>query len=55
MNEQRYAGGSVQKSLDADHRLIAIPGEECFYELSLREWNMASLGMFFDSLRRIDA
>ena len=55
VNEQRYAGGSVQKSLDAEHRLIAIPGEECFYELSLREWNMASLGMFFDSLRRIDA
>ena len=55
VNEQRYAGGSVQKSLDADHRLIAIPGEECFYELSLWEWNMASLGMFFDSLRRIDA
>jgi len=55
VSEQRYAGGSLQKSLDAEHRLIAIPGEECFYELSLREWNMASLGMFFDSLRRIDA
>ena len=51
--EEHFVGGSTRRWLEGS-RLIAIPGEECFYELSLREWNMVSLSSFFSSLQRID-
>lgn len=55
VDEQRYAGGSIQRFAEGwERRLLAIPGEECFYEIWLADWNMAALGNFFDSLHRID-
>jgi hypothetical protein len=34
--------------------LIAIPGEDCFYELFFFDAPMTVYGWAFDSLRRID-
>lgn len=51
-----YADGSVLRSdsQDADAFLITLPGQPCFYELSLFDVSMVGRSNFFDSLRRLN-
>lgn len=57
--QQEYSGGGVARRLD-DDVLLAIPGEDCFYEISgvfdfEAGWFMALIDWFWGSLRRIDS
>lgn len=57
--QQEYRGGGVARRLD-DDVLLAIPGEDCFYEISgvfdfEAGWFMALTDWFWASLRRIDS
>ena len=56
--QQEYRGGGVARRL-GDDVLLAIPGEECFYEISgvfdfEAGWFMALTDWFWSSLKRID-
>ena len=56
--QQEYRGGGVYRRIDNDV-LLAIPGEDCFYEISgvfsLEGWSMVLADWFWGSLRRIDS
>ena len=56
--QQEYRGGGVYRRVD-DTVLLAIPGEDCFYEISgvfsfERGWSMVLLDWFWASLKRIE-
>ena len=54
--QQEYRGGGVARRL-GDDVLLAIPGEECFYEISGvfgDGWSTVLTGWFWSSLKRID-
>ncbi len=54
VEETAYSDGSIRRSLSVGSHLLAIAGEECFYEISMPGWCTVCAGHFWTSLRRIE-